>query len=215
MKIRERFVFLWGFLRDAPRIGSVTPSSRRLALAITAEMTSPNGARRILEVGAGTGVITREIVSQLRENDTLDIYEMNQLFAKHLRKEFGGNGTNGQVRVFEADVISSPPTGKYDHIISGLPLNNFRPERVRSAFQTFVKLLSDGGRLSFYQYIFGRPVQSVFVGGKGRRRLREVGTIFREFIDRHEYRRVPVLRNFPPAVAHHLEITSDKNSNSH
>lgn len=204
MRVRERLLFLRGFLQDAHRTGSVTPSSRWLARAVTAEMAHQDGTARCLEVGAGTGVITQEILRKLRGDDTLDIYEMNGLFAGHLRKRFMGNGTNGQVRVFAEDILATPPEGKYDFIISGLPLNNFPAEMVRAIFKTFFDLLSSGGRLSFFQYIFGRPVQSVFVGRAGRRRLKEVGAIVGKMLEQHEYRRIPVLGNFPPANAHHL-----------
>ena len=204
MKLQERILFLWGFLRDGPRIGSITPSSRRLARAVTAEIHHHNGAARILEVGAGTGVVTQEILKNFRERDTLDIYELNKLFANHLRKRFTENGTGGRVRVFQEDVIASPPSGKYDFVICGLPLNNFPAETVRSAFETFFNLLDDGGRLSFYQYMLGRPIQAAFAGKAGRRRLKEVGGIMRALLEEHEYRRIPVLGNFPPANAHHL-----------
>ena len=204
MRVRERAVFLWGFLKDAPRIGSITPSSRRLAQAVTAEIAPGNGAIRVLEVGAGTGVITKEILRSLRHEDSLDIYELNERFAKHLRQRVVGEGRNGNVRVFQRDVFSRPPEGKYHYIVCGLPLNNFSPDRVRAVFETFFDLLIHDGRLSSYQYLLGRPVQSVFVGRAGRRRLRAVGEIVDDLLDRHEYRRIDVLGNFPPARAHHL-----------
>jgi phosphatidylserine decarboxylase len=204
VKVQERLLFLLGFLSDIRHTGSVTPSSRRLARAVTCEIDHPNGATRILEVGAGTGVITQEILRHCRGGDTLDIYEMNKLFADHLRKRFTENGSNGAIRVFQEDVIASPPEGKYDYVICGLPLNNFPAETVRAAFETLLGALSDGGSLSFFQYMLGRPIQSVFSGKAGRRRLREVGSIMREMLEQHEYRRIPVLGNIPPALAHHL-----------
>src|ERR1043166_4551462 len=49
--------------------GSVLPSSRALARALTRPMRACPTPRRVLEVGPGTGAVTREIVRTLRPGD--------------------------------------------------------------------------------------------------------------------------------------------------
>ena len=206
MGFRERLIFYWEFLRDTPRVGSVTPSSKHLARSMTSELGRRDIAARILEVGAGTGSCTREILRKMRGDDTLDIYEVNPRFAQHLRERvLRGNG-NGNVMVHEKDVLSMTPGNKYHYIVSGLPMNNLSPDRVRATMETFLGSLVPGGTLSFFEYIGSRPLQSLIVGREGRRRLREVGEILDEFLEQLEVRRDSVLVNIPPAFTHHLRV---------
>jgi phospholipid N-methyltransferase len=206
MRLRERKLFCAEWLRQKPSVGAVTPSSRHLAQAVTAELDNCNGAYRILEAGAGTGAVTREILKSMRDEDSLDVFELNARFAEHLRREVLGNGHRGKVRLFTEDVLNLPARREYDHVICGIPLNNMQPGAVRTIFETFFDHLGEGGRISFYEYILCRPVQMVFGGASGRQRARAVGRTIRDILRRCEYRRVPVLRNLPPATAHHLRV---------
>lgn len=206
MKLGERKLFYGEFLRDAPGIGSVTPSSKRLARAVTAEIQNRNGSCRILEAGAGTGVITQEILKHLRDDDSLDIYELNSRFVLHLEQKVLNNGHRGHVQLFHEDVLTVPVDRKYHHVVCGIPVNNMPVEQVRSLFDVFFDRLVPGGCVSFYQYIGSRPLQAMIVGRTGRRRLKEVGRYMRSLLREHEYRRTAVIRNVPPAFAHHLRL---------
>jgi len=48
-------------------------------------------ALSILEIGAGSGSITREIVKELQQNDHFFAVEKDKEFAKSLQKEFVGH----------------------------------------------------------------------------------------------------------------------------
>src|SRR5712691_7309141 len=52
--------------------GSLLPSSRFLAQTLVTEVRKPRGAARILEVGPGTGSVTRAIARCLQPGDRLD-----------------------------------------------------------------------------------------------------------------------------------------------
>ena len=68
--------------------GAIAPSSRRLARAMTRHIAGPRGPARILEVGPGTGAVTRRILRLLRTEDRLDLVELNESFADLLRQRF-------------------------------------------------------------------------------------------------------------------------------
>src|SRR5437773_2246711 len=68
--------------------GSILPSSRALARALTRPMRQMRTPRRILEVGAGTGAVTAEIVRQMRPDDQFDIVEINGDFVAFLERRF-------------------------------------------------------------------------------------------------------------------------------
>src|SRR5262245_49677498 len=127
--LSEYRTFFRQFREQYTTTGSFLPSGRRLAKALAKPMQTRDGPRRILEIGPGTGAVTREIVERLRPGDTLDIVEINADFVAHLEKRFEAEPAFRDVRA-QAKIIHAPlqevaGNGTYDFMISGLPLNNF------------------------------------------------------------------------------------------
>jgi phospholipid N-methyltransferase len=200
------------FIRESRRhfheIGSVMPSSRFLARALVSEMRKANAPRRILEVGPGTGPVTAQLVRHLHPGDQLELVELNSQFVAHLQKRFEDEPLfarcRDQVRIIHSAVEKVGGESVYDFIISGLPLNNFPPEQVEQIFQVFSRLLKPGGMLSYFEYIWVRPLKSPFVSRPERRRLRGVGRVVSQYIRDCQIRRQRVFMNVPPALARHL-----------
>src|SRR6516162_10780140 len=109
--------------------GSVMPSSRALARALTRPMRACPSPRRVLEVGPGTGAVTREIVRTLRPGDRLDIVEINASFVEVIRRRFEEEldfrRKTLQTRVIHSAIQDVEGRAVYDVMISGIPLNNF------------------------------------------------------------------------------------------
>src|SRR5438270_8819364 len=78
--------FFRAFRRNFHTTGAILPSSRFLARAMASDLKGPRGPARILEVGPGTGAVTREIVRLLLPGDRLDAVEINPSFVAHLRR---------------------------------------------------------------------------------------------------------------------------------
>src|SRR5438876_11512114 len=78
--------FFGQFRQHYHTTGSILPSSRALGRALTRPMRLAQGARRILEVGPGTGAVTAEIVRALRPDDQLDLVEINAQFVAVLER---------------------------------------------------------------------------------------------------------------------------------
>src|SRR5437588_12929510 len=76
------------FLRQCRRqfrsTGAILPSSRFLARALVSEIAKPREPGRILEVGPGTGSVTRQILRRMRPDDLLDAVEINANFLVRL-----------------------------------------------------------------------------------------------------------------------------------
>src|SRR5262245_40314490 len=68
--------------------GAILPSTRFLARALVSELRKPRGPARILEVGPGTGSVTREVLRRLSPGDRLDLVEINGQFVDLLRQRF-------------------------------------------------------------------------------------------------------------------------------
>jgi phosphatidylethanolamine/phosphatidyl-N-methylethanolamine N-methyltransferase len=67
-------------------MSSVAPSGRKLASLMVGAI--PAGARRVVELGAGTGAITRALVEGLPGLDHLLVVEMNPVLHQVLLQEF-------------------------------------------------------------------------------------------------------------------------------
>ena len=107
--IAESTLFFREYLRHFQTTGAVLPSGRFLAAALTrfigngagnaaAPGDVPAGAREfdseqqrgrmMLEVGPGTGAVTRRIVAGMRPDDRLDLVELNDTFVERLERRF-------------------------------------------------------------------------------------------------------------------------------
>lgn len=208
-------LFFKEYLRNFHHTGSVSPSSRFLAAALARHVgDSQNHApRRVLEVGPGTGAVTRRIVASLGPEDRFDLVEWNSRFVDCLRRRFetepGWKAVADRVRVIHAPVQDLPREGAYQAIVSGLPLNNFAVADVEQILEAFRGLLAPGGTLSFFEYVAVRPARALISGRADRQRLKGIGRALDEILTRHEFHRDCVWPNFPPAWVHHVRLSED------
>jgi phospholipid N-methyltransferase len=195
------------FRRDFFHTGAIAPSSRFLARAMADAWPRHADPVRVLEVGPGTGAFTGVLVERLRPQDRLDLVEINPRFVAHLRQRLAEEprlrAKAEQVTVIEAPVQTLTGERRYHHAVSGLPLNNFPVELVRTILTTLERLLVPGGTLTFFEYLAIRRLKSPFVGPAERARLGEIGRILGDYQKRHEFRQDWIMLNLPPAVAHH------------
>jgi len=131
-RFEEELRFFKGWI-DKPRaVGSILPTSsvtaRRMASVIDASSGLP-----VLELGPGTGVITRAILQAGVAPENVWSVEYSQDFVRHLRRDFPG------VNIIHGDAFNLDKTlgdkrdTQFDSIISGVPLLNF-PVATRVAY---------------------------------------------------------------------------------
>jgi phospholipid N-methyltransferase len=190
--------------------GAVLPSSRFLARALTAQLAQPRPAGRILEVGPGTGSVTRAIARRMGPEDRLDAVEINGKFVELLRRRLATDKAflqrQGQIEVIHAPLEELLGDSTYDFIVSGLPMNNFPVAQVRQIFASFARLLKPGGTLSYFEYALVRQLKWPLVDRSERRRLFRVGRVMRGYIRDFQVRREQILINVPPATVRHLQL---------
>ncbi len=211
--LHDHRVFWREFRHQFHTTGAVMPSGRFLGRALARYVGKQPGGQRILEVGPGTGAVTSHIVRKLRPDDRLDLVELNPQFVDRLKERFASEpafqAVAGQKRILHQSVESLSPDEPYDLIVSGLPLNNFSVEDVRSILAVLVRLLPPAGMLSFFQYIAIRPARALVSGPVERARLRGIGEALGELLGPHEIRRDWVWPNIPPAWVHHVRVAGD------
>ncbi len=210
MSISDRVVFLRQLKENFIHTGAVTPSSRFLAKAIVSEFSKHPKPSKILEVGPGTGVFTREIVRWMSPEDELHICEINPTFAKRIEEIVATEPLFEPVRkkisVFACPLQTLTASSHYDYIISSLPLNNFPIELVQGIQSYFISHLTNGGTLSYFEYMGIRRMKIQFLSGEEKRKLKELDTLLRGFVKQNQVRYNIVPFNIPPAYARHLRF---------
>ncbi len=207
----EYGLFFREFLRNFHTTGAILPSGRPLARALARYAAQPaSTGRRIMEVGPGTGAVTRHIIGAMQPLDRLDLVELNESFVRRLESRFQSDPrfqpAAQRTRILHYPVQELPGDAKYDLIISGLPLNNFSADLVKKILDILLKLLAPAGTLSFFEYIAMRRMKAIVSGRADRQRLRGIHDVMHEAFNKHEIRRDAVWRNFPPAWVHHLRV---------
>ena len=210
--VRQRIRFFHAYLKSPRSVGALAPSSPALADALCAPYRRATRPVRVLEVGAGTGAVTRRIVSLLRDEDRLDICEREPALAadieRHLRRNAASSRAvdEGRIRLLVRPVEDIDSDERYDYIISGLPLTAFTLGQVRDVLAVMRRSLNPGGVLSYFEYAGLRRLCRTFTLGKDRGRIRAVSNHLSKQITRHQFDRTTVLKNFPPAYARHLRF---------
>jgi len=190
--------------------GAVLPSSPFLARALARPLEQRFRSARILEVGPGTGAVTKAIVRRMITGDQLDAVELNEQFVDRLRHQLNHEplfrSRSDQIHVIHKSVEQLPGEGVYDFIISGLPFNSFPSSLVRRIFRAYDRLLKPGGVMSYFEYVLIRQFQSPFVNSIERRRLYRVGKSVSKYVRAYQVRKERVFMNVPPAVVRHLRL---------
>jgi phosphatidylethanolamine/phosphatidyl-N-methylethanolamine N-methyltransferase len=209
-KRSELGVFFREFLCTFHTTGAIAPSGRFLALALARFVHQPAPARRILEVGPGTGAVTRRIVASLGPEDHLDLVELNDRFVQRLQHRFEADpqfrAVADRSQIHHCPVEDLPGSDMYDVIISGLPLNNFAAADVERILGVLNRLAKPGGVLSFFEYIGIRRARALVSGRHQRTRLRGIAAAMEGLTADREIRRDCVWLNVPPAWVHHVQL---------
>lgn len=129
------------FLRHPKQLGTVVQSGRTLAKRMADEVGE---SVRVVEFGAGTGPVTREILKRLPENGHLTCFEINRELCRCLER-IG----DPRLHVVNDDAANC---GRYveqpDCVVSGLPLTLFACK----ARETILAIAGRSGRYIQLQY---------------------------------------------------------------
>ena len=203
-------LFFKEFIRNFHTTGAVLPSGPWLSAALARHVGCSDSPQKVLEVGPGTGAVTRHIVPRLADGDHLDLVELNASFVERLRQDLRHDKVlkraAGRIEIHQIPIEELSHEHRFDVIVSGLPLNNFSAELVQNILNEFSMLLAPGGTLSFFEYIAVRRMKSLISRREERLRLRQIDGILSKLLGEHEIRRECIVANVLPAWVHHVRF---------
>ncbi len=167
-------LFLLRVLKNPRQLGAVAPSSRHLG-AFLAKHTIVDDFSPIIELGGGTGALTRALINTGIDPSRLFVIELDPELAAYLKSALPQvNVIHGNAA--ELDQILPPEIiGKVQRIVSGLPMINM-PEFVRrNILESCFKVMASEG--AYLQYTYS-PRSSIDAKAYHLKKQR-VGTIFR------------------------------------
>ncbi len=188
--MRHGLAFALGCLRDPRRMGAIAPASRALARAITDEVRRSQPSV-LIEVGAGTGAITRALANSGFAPERFVVIERDANFARLLRLRFPAlevlNHCASRVHTLPMEA-QAPVT-----LVSSLPLLSMPRDEARLCTDAMFALIDrqPGSRLIQYTYAASHvpPFNHIPPGWQWRRAA-------------------SVWANLPPAIVWALERTS-------
>jgi len=152
-RFRQMVLFARNFLKHPAMLGSVIPSSRFLVRHML-DQVNWNEARVIVEYGPGIGTFTREILSRMRPDAVLVVFETNADFIEHLREWL----TDPRVHLIHDSaaqvdkVLTSMGLHGADYIVSGLPFRVMPPEVRDAVLRATRDTLHPTGGFFLFQY---------------------------------------------------------------
>ena len=213
MGLRERIAF-WAQMRaNFEHTGAVQPSSRFLARVMAAPLCRRGqqedpGPARILEIGPGTGAVTRAVAACMGPADELVCYEINIAFARTLRQAFRDDPRLAPVAnrttVHHAAAQDMPSGERFDFAICSAPLNNFDAETIDAILTAMMGALHPGGTATLFEYLLFPSLRRTFTHGDAGGRLRRAEKAKARWLNRRSRGSSVVIRNVPPARVHEL-----------
>ncbi len=200
--------FFKGIVRNPLQVGAFSPCSVFVAQEITKYVASDTkqGSLRVLEVGAGSGVLTTDLEKALQKRGgeyILDVIEIDPEYAALLKKRFENNKN---VAIHCIDINDFNVEQRYDYLISTLPFNVMDNSVIKQIFQQYEKMVAPNGVLSYVEHMWLPDIKEKTLSGTEKQAFIEKRTIVNSFKDKYLVETVNVYRNITPLYVHHLKI---------
>jgi phospholipid N-methyltransferase len=188
------------FIKDLKQTGAIAPSSKFLAKDLVEQLRTDVSRSsctplKILEIGPGTGPLTKEIVKLLRPQDRLDVVEIHQHFYQTIKNKF----KQPNVTIHHEDILQFRPEFSYDYIFSSLPYEAMPKKLIQKIWQKKLDLCADKAYICYFKYVSFRKFKCNFE---------------EQIVKRYQRDKKIVLLNLPPAKLFTLEINGYDNKST-
>ncbi len=152
MSREDLSLFFRYWIRAPLRTGAVLPSGMELARAM-AEQVDFGRDGAIVEIGAGTGAVTRALVDRGVPGDRLVVVERNAAFCCRLRTKFEDlRVVQGDARHLQS-LLARQGVGRVGTVVSSLPLLSLSVTAQQAVLRESFELLGSAG--SYVQFTYG------------------------------------------------------------
>jgi phospholipid N-methyltransferase len=150
-------MFLGALVRNPRTVGAIMPSSASLARRMVREVEP---ASRVVELGPGTGVITREVLARNGEGGSLLAVDVNRAFVDRLRRSWPGLDCVCASAEMLPLLAAERGWTHVDHIVSGLPFASLPASTTRLILDGVQQVLRVGGTFTTFQYLHAYRMSS-------------------------------------------------------
>ncbi|MCL5006315.1 MAG: methyltransferase domain-containing protein [Acidobacteria bacterium] len=191
-EIRSFKTFAFAAVSDFQSTASIAPSSRHLACAMLEGLPIAS-ARTVVELGAGTGAITRVLLEKLPRHATLLAFEINPELVNCMKESFSDPrlvllNTGAENLGHE---LRRRGYRRVDAVVSSLSLRFMPDDRQRILLETLDPFMDERSVFTQYQYVYGLR----FENGKAQRHSSL--PFLSQYFDSIQCR--TIWRNLPPA----------------
>jgi phosphatidylethanolamine/phosphatidyl-N-methylethanolamine N-methyltransferase len=151
-------LFLRSLLQDPLRVGAVAPSSSGLSRLMVSRV-DPNESV-VLELGAGTGAMTRALLKHGVKRNRIVVIERDPSLARYLREQFPGVHVRCADAVDIRSILAADSIGPVKTVVSSLPLRSLPREQQHVLVRAMVDTLCPNGQLLQFTYAGGCPIPS-------------------------------------------------------
>ncbi|WP_244935555.1 class I SAM-dependent methyltransferase [Paenibacillus glycanilyticus] len=150
MGVNQSILFLKKYVQNPKYVGSIVPSSRFLANRML-DQVSWEQIKTVIELGAGTGAISRLMAKRLNPKTRVMIFEKDEQMRGRIQNNYSEWICEGDAMQLLWQ-LEKHNMHKVDCIISGLPFFNFSAEMRHHLIRQCVDALKPGGHLIAFQY---------------------------------------------------------------
>lgn len=154
--IRSFKTFAFAAASDFQNIASIAPSSRYLARAML-EGLPIDGVKTVVELGAGTGAITRVLLETLPPQATLLAFEINPEFISYIQKSFPDPRLvllNTRAESLGRE-LRRRGLNRVDAVVSSLSLRFMPDHRQHVLQEVLAPFMDEKSVFTQYQYVHG------------------------------------------------------------
>jgi phosphatidylethanolamine/phosphatidyl-N-methylethanolamine N-methyltransferase len=167
--MRDDYALFFGlWLRKPLRIAAVTPSSKRFA-CVMADLVDFSRPGPVLELGAGTGSLTRGLLRAGCPPERLIAVEREPPLAAALRRGFPGVLAITGDATSLAELFARYGIDRLCAVVSSLPIKWFSLAEQRQVVVPCLARLGPGGRFLQMTNAFSSPIATAPLGIAGRR----------------------------------------------
>ena len=165
MNYAQNVQFLSAWLRNPRQAGALLPSGLRLARAMAAPVNPGRGL--VVELGTGTGAITRALIARGVREDQLILVEKDPALFGEMERRFPGVVALQGDAAHLSQLLNRAGVGCPGTLVSSLPLLSMtRRQRLRVLIQMFSSL-GVGGVLVQFTYSPLPPIPDVLAVALG------------------------------------------------